>query len=1185
MIRNSFRRRSGSPPRDYRTPSPPIDYYEAVSPSLQIPTAHPLPTPPTPEHERLTPERINGGKNELTRDGSEGRRDNSSTTWKHTNLLHLGTSLGSQNSSTPFLDAQESTGQSTRKWEDTNPLGIDYLQESSWTRGSGQLSDKRRYEEAELLLNFTREARLAVPKNPITLQAQPNTRSQSFGAFTNIQRPLFESPRAHRSSESYADSTTRPYLEAIVTKSPNSQRNELRASNGETHTTTSIPTQDDSQLGNKKLSKSKEKQTGQPAKNGDVDHVNIRNSKKPNVASGEQSASQWNNETLNSNHLNTPTSPLQHKSGSNLDTGSVNQISEKSTHEKTMNVEVTRQDSSVKQEPGISNSTKPSSSKNNGDTGSAKLKKVNSPSVCALCKFSRNSFIGEQESESTSWISCDGCLSWFHFACAGFRSEREVRSVDKFRCKTCKPIHGPTTYVRKSTRAHTAIDYAGLNEGVIKTSDEDPEHHYVKDFKNGKKFTPENFARIRPELVTAEFFERGDGMKEPVLIPAAFNPRPRHIPRIDALDNAEGFAEKAIDNEELHDRAILDTWMAQDFEYETVQDQGQDALDMVIPHDLTVRKVSELYGPDEKLEVIDVKSQNGEDKPWTMKRWVDYYESSGEKIVRNVISLEVSQSKLGRLIRRPKVVRDLDLQDAVWPGELQAKGEYPKVQFYCLMSVADCYTDFHIDFGGSSVYYHILKGKKTFFFIPPTEKHLKQYEEWCNSPAQNWTFLGDQTKECYRVDLSEGDTMLIPAGWIHAVWTPEDSLVIGGNFLTRLHYPLQIKIAQIEKATNVARKFRYPHFQKVLWYTALRYLDEDPIPESVMDMLAAGQSFPRPEAQAGNYDRWGEKSLPGDENYHARYYSKPELDGLPELCRYLLRTALIAAGHLTDGISVETRNAVKRSIPKSQNHGEPLEVVKKFAMWCTWKRGNEPIPYWAYPEYMPESGAAEQTEKRMSAKARRKLDREAAYQAYKVAPDRQSTRPRNQPQNLLTEIMANQTLNQSSRKSGTPGPESNNNLKRKLEETPNGNSVEGDKVQTKKLRTSSTSKSGSGRKPACEACRKSRRACKHRDESSGNQQVIDTPDTVHTSITLNNTPTKANQVSLNGSHLFDDNSMSGLLQLDIIQPENPDTEYNPNGTTPGYSNGVTAINNKAQLKTHGRTKACKDCRKSKVRHF
>lgn len=31
---------------------------------------------------------------------------------------------------------------------------------------------------------------------------------------------------------------------------------------------------------------------------------------------------------------------------------------------------------------------------------------------------------------------------------------------------------------------------------------------------------------------------------------------------------------------------------------------------------------------------------------------------------------------------------------------------------YCLMSVKGCYTDFHIDFGGTSVWYHVFKGSK-----------------------------------------------------------------------------------------------------------------------------------------------------------------------------------------------------------------------------------------------------------------------------------------------------------------------------------------------------------------------------------------------------------------------------------------------------------------------------------------
>lgn len=31
---------------------------------------------------------------------------------------------------------------------------------------------------------------------------------------------------------------------------------------------------------------------------------------------------------------------------------------------------------------------------------------------------------------------------------------------------------------------------------------------------------------------------------------------------------------------------------------------------------------------------------------------------------------------------------------------------------YCLMSVKGCFTDFHIDFGGTSVWYHVFRGGK-----------------------------------------------------------------------------------------------------------------------------------------------------------------------------------------------------------------------------------------------------------------------------------------------------------------------------------------------------------------------------------------------------------------------------------------------------------------------------------------
>ena len=125
--------------------------------------------------------------------------------------------------------------------------------------------------------------------------------------------------------------------------------------------------------------------------------------------------------------------------------------------------------------------------------------------------------------------------------------------------------------------------------------------------------------------------------------------------------------------------------------------------------------------------------------------------------------------------------------------------KYPKVQKYCLMSVAGCYTDFHIDFGGTSVWYHIIRGKKVFWLIPPTETNLKVYEQWTLSGKQSNVFFGDLVDKCGKVVLESGNTFLIPSGWIHAVFTPEDSLVFGGNFLHSFAIEKQIRVAQIEE--------------------------------------------------------------------------------------------------------------------------------------------------------------------------------------------------------------------------------------------------------------------------------------------------------------------------------------------------------------------------------------------------
>jgi F-box and leucine-rich repeat protein 10/11 len=818
--------------------------------------------------------------------------------------------------------------------------------------------------------------------------------------------------------------------------------------------------------------------------------------------------------------------------------------------------------------------------------------KISADTICAGCSTTREN--ASLLSEMDEWISCNGCKKWFHIDCAGFKKAHEVRDVDKYFCTACEPTHGKTTYVRKSTRAHASVDYAELQRGVLKTSEESMEHHYIQSIKDGTlfPFDPESFPRMRPEMASRDFFERSGIFVEPVCIPAEWNPRPW----LESTGKDQDYEQAAAEGRDS-DTAMADL-CTDEFEYDAVRDDGQDRLDMVMPQGLTVRQVCNLVGPETPLDVIDVKTQNSGAK-WNLGRWADYYEKPGEdKEIRNVISLEVSLSKLGRLLRRPKVVRDIDLQDSVWPQEETDKGKYPKVQYYCLMSAADSYTDFHIDFGGSSVYYHILKGKKTFFFIPPKQKHLKAYEEWNESPQQNYTFLPNVTKECYRVDLNEGDTMLIPSGWIHAVWTPKTSLVIGGNFLTRMSYKNQFKVVEIEKANHTPMKFRYPFFQRIMWYTVIQYLQTDPLPQEVSELFHEGKRFARdrPIWQDFDGDLAAKDSRSGTHN--ARYYSQSELDGLPDLVNYIFRTVMIVKG-MVEGVSQDQIKRINTGIPKQ--HGDPAEVAKKFALWVAWKRGNEDPPAWAHPDALLDSFKSESAPKKLSQRAMRDLERKEAIAAWKVAgADRQSER-------VLAKQAAAAASSVPPASTSSPAPPSRapptsskkpspHHTPHQMEHADHQNASPSaaptlfvmETMSGQYISTPKTSVLGPKR-VACDACRKRRIKCKHKDlvvqasappdlkyanglSVSFYQQQNLAPE-LHDNITV----TPKGRPGMDGQQIGTP-STGGLSQTNGSGPH-PGTNAYVSANIPMTMNGVPIF---GEMPKRGRSKACFECRKSKV---
>ncbi|XP_030307380.1 lysine-specific demethylase 2A, partial [Calypte anna] len=263
--------------------------------------------------------------------------------------------------------------------------------------------------------------------------------------------------------------------------------------------------------------------------------------------------------------------------------------------------------------------------------------------------------------------------------------------------------------------------------------------------------------------------------------------------------------------------------------------RSADGLGIKMPDpDFSVNDVRLCVGSRRMVDVMDVNTQR--DIEMSMAQWARYYETpeaEREKLY-NVISLEFSHTKLENLVQRPATVDLIDWVDNMWPRHLKESQtestnailemQYPKVQKYCLMSVKGCYTDFHVDFGGTSVWYHIHRGGKIFWLIPPTPQNLELYENWLLSGKQGDIFLGDRVSECQRIELKQGYTFVIPSGWIHAVYTPMDTLVFGGNFLHSFNIPMQLRIYSIEDRTRVPNKFRYPFYYEMCWYVLERYV-------------------------------------------------------------------------------------------------------------------------------------------------------------------------------------------------------------------------------------------------------------------------------------------------------------------------------------------------------------------------
>uniref|UniRef100_A0AAY4E3L2 Uncharacterized protein n=1 Tax=Denticeps clupeoides TaxID=299321 RepID=A0AAY4E3L2_9TELE len=355
-------------------------------------------------------------------------------------------------------------------------------------------------------------------------------------------------------------------------------------------------------------------------------------------------------------------------------------------------------------------------------------------------------------------IECDICKDWFHGSCVQVEEHHAV-DIDVYHCPNCDVLHGPSLMKkRKNWHRH---DYTEADDGTKPV--QAGTSVFVQQLQD-RTFpsADEILVHMQGIHVTQRYLERR-GFRYPIA-----------VPKLDGLGLK------------------------------------------LPPSDFTVQDVERYVGGDKIIDVIDVARQA--DSKIKLKDFVKYYYSPQRPKVLNVISLEFSDTKMSELVVVPEIAQKMSWVENYWPDD----SFFPKpfVQKYCLMGVKDSYTDFHIDFGGTSVWYHVLWGEKIFYLIKPTQENLALYEEWSSSPNQSEVFFGDKVERCYKCVVRQGTTLLIPTGWIHAVLTSQDCMAFGGNFLHNLNISMQLRCYEMERRLKTPDLFKFPYFEAICWYVA-----------------------------------------------------------------------------------------------------------------------------------------------------------------------------------------------------------------------------------------------------------------------------------------------------------------------------------------------------------------------------
>lgn len=156
---------------------------------------------------------------------------------------------------------------------------------------------------------------------------------------------------------------------------------------------------------------------------------------------------------------------------------------------------------------------------------------------------------------------------------------------------------------------------------------------------------------------------------------------------------------------------------------------------------------------------------------------------------------------------------------------LWAWNKWPTVNsyFYMVVSSKHAFTKWHVDFGGSKVWYNVTVGKKIFFIIKTTMRVFVWFIEYSSDFETNLDFP-EWVKEKKSVELTiyaivvEAPNMIeLPGLTLHSVYTYLPSIANGSNFITNGSFSTAILGYVTEIVTQTDPKYTIEHMTNVMY--------------------------------------------------------------------------------------------------------------------------------------------------------------------------------------------------------------------------------------------------------------------------------------------------------------------------------------------------------------------------------